>query len=103
MVHLAASLAAAEEIVDTEALDVLLSDLRLAGESGLDAPRRVAEAARRSGRPVPPAIVLSGFARESDVVQTRAAGFAAHLVKPVNEETLLQALRRTVDVGDAAR
>ena len=103
VVHLAASLAAAEEIVDTEALDVLLSDLRLAGESGLDAPRRVAEAAWRSGRPVPPAIVLSGFARESDVVQTRAAGFAAHLVKPVNEETLLQALRRTVGVGDAAR
>jgi len=103
VVHLAPSVAMAEEIVCTETLDVLLSDLRLAGESGLDAPRRLADAARRCGRSAPPAVVLSGFAGENDVAQTRAAGFVAHLIKPVNGQSLLQALRRAAAMGDAAR
>src|SRR5215207_2002158 len=103
VVHLAPSVAMAEEIVCTETLDVLLSDLRLAGESGLDAPRRLADAARRCGRSAPPAVVLSGFAGENDVAQTRAAGFVAHLVKPVNGQLLLQALRHAAAMGDAAR
>ena len=103
IVHLAASVAMAEEIVCTEALDVLLSDLRLAGESGLDIPRRLADAAQRCGRSAPPAVVLSGSASDNDMALTRAAGFVAHLVKPVNEQLLLNALGRAAAVGDAAR
>jgi len=100
VVHLADSLAAAERIAGAEPLDVLLSDVLLAGESGLEAPRRIAEAARRWGRPAPPAIVLSGFTRESDMAETRAAGFVAHLGKPADEQALLGALRRAVAVSD---
>jgi len=103
IVHLAASVAMAEEIVCTEALDGLLSDLRLAGESGLDIPRRLADAAQRCGRSAPPAVVLSGSASDNDMALTRAAGFVAHLVKPVNEQLLLHALGRAAAVGDAAR
>jgi CheY-like chemotaxis protein len=93
-VHVATSLAAAERMAATEPLDVVLADLHLGGESGLAAPRRIAEAARRSGRAAPPTIVLSGFDRDSDLAESRAAGFVAHLSKPVEEATLLLAVRR---------
>jgi signal transduction histidine kinase/ActR/RegA family two-component response regulator len=94
VVHVAENLAAAEQIAGTEPLDVVLADLHLGAESGLAAPRRLAEATARRGRPTPPIIVLSGFDRDSDVAESRAAGFVAHLVKPVEEEALLLAVRR---------
>ena len=94
VVHLADSLTSAERIVGTEAIDVMLTDLQLGTESGLTAPRRLADVASRLGRAVPPAVVLSGYDRESDVAASRAAGFVAHLAKPVDEQTLLLAVRR---------
>jgi signal transduction histidine kinase/ActR/RegA family two-component response regulator len=94
VVHLAENLAAAERIAGAEPLDVVLADLHLGGESGLAAPRRLTEAAGRSGRAAPPTIVLSGFDRDSDLAESRAAGFVAHLAKPVEEEALLLAVRR---------
>ena len=99
VVHVADSLAKAEAIVCIETLDVLLSDLQLVGESGLDTPHRVAEAARRCGRRPPPAIVLSGFARESDMAEARAAGFVAHLTKPIDEAMLLRTLRHAASLA----
>jgi CheY-like chemotaxis protein len=99
VVHVAENLAAAERIAGHEPLDVALADLHLGAESGLAAPRRLAEAASRSGRRAPPAIVLSGFDRDSDVTESRAAGFVAHLVKPVEEEALLRAVRRAADAS----
>jgi CheY-like chemotaxis protein len=98
-VHLADSLATAEQIACAEGLDVLLSDLGLRNESGLEAPRRIADAARRCGRPAPPAIALTGFSRKTDIAQTCASGFVAHLVKPVSEQALLESLR----LADAKR
>jgi signal transduction histidine kinase/ActR/RegA family two-component response regulator/PAS domain-containing protein len=93
-VHVAQSLAAAERIAGAEPLDVVLADLHLGTESGLDAPRRLAEAAQQRGRTAPPTIVLSGFDRDSDLAESRAAGFVAHLAKPVEESALLLAVRR---------
>ena len=93
-VHVAASLEAAERIAGAEPLDVVLADLHLGAESGLAAPRRLAEAAGRCGRPAPATIVLSGFDRDSDLAESRAAGFVAHLAKPVEEAALLLAVRR---------
>ena len=94
VVHLAETLAAAERIVGAEPLDVVLADLQLAEESGLDAPRRLGEVARQRGRTAPPVVVVSGYDRDSDVAQSRAAGFVAHLTKPVDEQALLLAVRR---------
>ena len=97
VVHLAANLATAERIAGAEPLDVVLADLQLGMESGLAAPRRLAEAARRHGRAVPASIVLSGYDRDSDVAQSRTAGFVAHLAKPVDDRALLLAVRRAAD------
>jgi CheY-like chemotaxis protein len=63
--------------------DLLISDLGLPDGSGLDLMRELA------GRPNPVrAIALSGFGTEDDVQRSLAAGFAAHLTKPVPMATL---------------
>ena len=61
-----------------EHFDVVVSDLGLPDGSGLDLMREVQRL-----RPVP-AIALSGYGMEGDLLETKAAGFSAHLVKPVN-------------------
>jgi len=99
VVHLAGSLATAEEIAFSEPLDVVIADLQLGAESGLAAPRRVGEAARRNGHAVPAAIVLSGYDRDSDLAQTTAAGFLEHLAKPVDHQALLVAVQRAAANG----
>ena len=38
--------------------------------------------------------MLSGFARDSDVARSLAAGYVAHLAKPVDQAYLLAAIRR---------
>ena len=41
-----------------------------------------------------PAIALSGYGTVSDIEKTRAAGFAEHLVKPVDFASLKAAVAR---------
>jgi PAS domain S-box-containing protein len=97
LVDVAEGLASAERAAAANPPDVLLCDLQLEGESGLDAPRRIAAVAARDGWPAPPAVVLSGFASEDDFERSHAAGFVAHLTKPVDGMQLLAALRGTVE------
>jgi two-component system CheB/CheR fusion protein len=89
-------LAAAERAVAAERFDVLLCDLHLREGSGLDFLPRIRHHLRRwaAGGPEAPAIVLSGFARASDVARSLAAGYVAHLAKPVDQDELLAAIRR---------
>lgn len=64
--------------------EVLLTDLHLDGlHSGLDLARVV----RASDTEVP-IIALSALGTEADMAATRAAGFDAHLVKPLNMQKL---------------
>ncbi len=72
--------------------DLLISDLGLPDGSGLDLMR-----ALRDGGRMLPGIALSGYGREQDIAASRAAGFAAHLTKPVNVEQLEDAIRAVVD------
>lgn len=67
--------------------DLLVSDLGLPDGSGLDLVRQL----RASGSNLP-AIALSGYGQEQDVMQSRQVGFAAHLIKPVNIEQLQAAI-----------
>jgi CheY-like chemotaxis protein len=63
--------------------DLLISDLGLPDGSGLDLMRVLARRPKRVR-----AIALSGFGTEDDVQRSLAAGFAAHLTKPVPMATL---------------
>jgi signal transduction histidine kinase len=69
-------------------LDLLVSDLGLPDGSGLDLMRELA--ARRGLR----GIALSGYGTEEDVRRSREAGFEEHLTKPVDFQTLKDAIRR---------
>jgi two-component system, chemotaxis family, CheB/CheR fusion protein len=84
-----ADVASALDTIGREPFDVLLSDLGLPDRSGLDLIREL----RSQGRAVP-AIALSGYGQERDIQQSREAGFAEHLVKPVDSDRLLKAMRR---------
>jgi len=74
--------AAALDIVRTAEFDLLLSDLGPPDGSGLELVGKV-----RAMRPMP-ALALSGFGMEEDIVRCKQAGFDAHLTKPVNFQKL---------------
>ena len=84
----AEDVASALRAAGEESFDVLLSDIGLPDGTGWDLLRSLAETGRRP----PYAIAMSGFGMEEDLAQSKAAGFAVHLVKPVSPEALLEAL-----------
>jgi signal transduction histidine kinase len=87
--RLADSVAAAREAA-REPFDVLVSDLALPDGSGLDLVVEI-----RNHTPVP-AIALSGYGSARDKSRSAAAGFSAHLTKPVTIERLSQTIRGLV-------
>ncbi len=66
--------------------DLLVCDIQLPDGSGLDLMRELAESSALVG------VALSGFGTEEDLVESKAAGFTLHLVKPIVADELEQAL-----------
>ncbi len=64
--------------------DLLISDLGLPDGSGLDLMRELRARGERA-----PAIALSGYGQESDIHQSREAGFNAHITKPIDLDRLI--------------
>ena len=79
--------------------DLLLSDLGLPDGTGIELLSVLRE--RLGADAVPPAVALSGFGMDHDVSRSLAAGFRAHLVKPVSAERL-QATLAAARAGGAA-
>jgi len=71
--------------------DLIVSDIGLPDGSGYDLLKTI-----RSRHPMP-AIAMSGFGTDDDIARSRAVGFAEHLVKPVDFELLIAAIRRVKD------
>jgi len=84
----AGNVAEAMRMVDAEEFDVLVSDIGLPDGSGLDIMRAVKDRRGKKG------IALSGFGHDEDIRRSTQAGFAEHIVKPVNIQYLDAALRR---------
>ena len=80
--------AAEAKRVDLEEIDLIVCDLGLPDQSGLDLIRTLQSRRRR------PALALSGFGMEADVKASHEAGFDEHLAKPVDVKVLLETLRR---------
>ena len=80
---------------ETSPPDVALLDLGLPVMDGFELAGLL-----RARWPRLPLIALSGYGDADDFARTRVAGFAAHLVKPVDLERLLSALRA---LGGGAR
>jgi signal transduction histidine kinase/ActR/RegA family two-component response regulator len=93
-VRTADSVAGALLAAEVEPFDVLLCDVGLPDGSGLDLMRQLL---RRSSSTQPvKGIAISGFGMEQDVQSSLDAGFAAHLVKPVDINELHAAVRELV-------
>jgi signal transduction histidine kinase/ActR/RegA family two-component response regulator len=71
--------------------DVAILDLGLPVMDGFELASRIADT-RADTRPC--LVALTGYGREGDIARTRAAGFDAHLVKPVNLSLLMSAIDR---------
>lgn len=84
----APNVAKAIAVAENEPFDLLVSDLGLPDGTGYDVMRSV-----RSTLGVP-GIAMSGFGMEEDVRRSREAGFAEHLVKPIDVSELVSAIRR---------
>jgi PAS domain S-box-containing protein len=69
-------------------IDLVISDLGLPDGSGLDLMRGLKERYGLTG------IAFSGYGTDEDRRESIAAGFAAHLTKPVTFDTLLGEIRR---------
>ena len=83
-----AALAAADQLNPR----VVLVDIGLPGMDG----NELAGALRRAD-PAQELIAITGDGQPTDLVRSRHAGFAAHLVKPVELETLLPLLERATE------
>ncbi len=68
--------------------DFVISDLGLPDGTGLDLL-----AALRAHSPAVRAVCMSGYGMASDIERSKAAGFLAHLIKPVSVQTLEAALQ----------
>jgi PAS domain S-box-containing protein len=82
--------------------DVLVSDIGLPGRDGYELMRRVREIAPRA-QPRLPAIALTAFSRAEDEASALAAGFDAHLAKPLKPHELIAAVARMVRAPATAR
>ncbi len=78
--------------------DVVLLDVRLGDEDGLDAIRRV-----RSAAPKTRSVVFSAFDNPTYVARAVAAGANDYLLKTADRETLLAALDNAVADGPPTR
>lgn len=88
----ASSVEGALRVIENSSIDLLVSDLDLPDGTGHD----VIKALRNRGSSAP-GIALSGFGMEADVQKSREAGFAEHLIKPVELAKLRSTIHRVAE------
>jgi CheY-like chemotaxis protein len=96
----AASVREALERIDGEPPDLVVSDIGMAGEDGYALVERVRGFLNREGRPVP-VVAVTAYATAQDAERVRAAGFSAHLAKPVDPRTVVSTLVEALESESA--
>jgi two-component system CheB/CheR fusion protein len=87
------------EILAGSDVDVLISDISMPGMDGYSLLQAVRAMPRHSALP---AIAVSGLARPADIARARAAGFDAHVGKPMSVERLTEIICDLLAVRQAA-
>jgi CheY-like chemotaxis protein len=87
-VTLATSVESAMEAFDRELPDVVISDIGMPGQDGLELIRRIRARPGDRGGQVP-AAALTAYARAGDRTRVLSAGFSMHLPKPIEPEELI--------------
>ena len=85
--HLAASGTEAIALLDAQAIDAMLLDLRMPGMDGIEVLRRV----RARPRPLP-VTVLTAHATAANTIEAMRLGAFDHLTKPIGREELSRVL-----------
>jgi CheY-like chemotaxis protein len=80
------------ELVDRFEPAVAVVDIGLPGMDGYQLATEIRRRREAAGKPVPRLVALTGYGGADDVARADAAGFASHLVKPVEIENLLAVL-----------
>jgi PAS domain S-box-containing protein len=84
--------------LDHDAIDLVLMDLRMPGESGDRVTQHIRQHERQQGRDRTPIIMVSASAMKSDRTLALEAGCDAFLEKPVRVHTLLSAIADYLDI-----
>jgi len=79
--------------VEAERPDMILLDLGMPGIDGYETARRIQE--REEYKDIA-LVAVTGYGQEKDKKKTQAAGFSAHLTKPVNAAALEHALQEAL-------
>jgi two-component system CheB/CheR fusion protein len=79
------------ERASTASFDLVISDIAMPDMDGL---QLISELRRREHSARWPAIAVSGFGRPDDTVKAKAAGFDAHLAKPLSIDALHETFAR---------
>jgi CheY-like chemotaxis protein len=74
------------DVLRSTKIDLLVSDLGLPDGNGFQVMRELAKRSEAKG------IAVSGYGMDEDVAQSSAAGFSAHLTKPISPEQLQRAI-----------
>ncbi len=90
-VRKAASAAEALEAIRATPLDVVLSDIEMPVDDGFALVQRL----RTDGSRLP-IVAVTAYGSIDDRVRARAAGFDAHVAKPVDAEELVAVIQRLV-------
>ena len=90
------TVAAALDALDAETPDIIVSDIGLPDADGMTFIRQVRARADVANLP---AIALTAYASRQDAAKTMAAGFDAHVAKPVQPTTLGATIARLVRRG----
>ena len=83
------SVDAALDVLGSTYIDVLISDIGMPGADGYDLIARVREHEREHGGRIP-AVALTAYAGEENRDRALAAGFTAHVTKPVSPAALVR-------------
>ena len=79
------------KLVTTEMPGVIISDIGMPNMDGYELLRQLR---RMPGMDKVPVIALSGYAMEEDRARALAAGFSAHMAKPIDTEALLTLVKQ---------
>ena len=89
------SVDAALDVLASTYIDVLISDIGMPGADGYDLIARVREHEREHGGRIP-AVALTAYAGEENRDRALAAGFTAHVTKPVSPAALVRIVAEVV-------
>jgi CheY-like chemotaxis protein len=87
-VEIAESVQSALQAAGQNKFDLVISDLGLPDGNGLDLMKQLRQMYPIKG------IALSGYGMDDDVQKSLSAGFAKHLIKPVNLDQLKDAIEQ---------